>query len=47
MIEKLDIRDLAERAGTEFAPGPWHEITQETVDLFAQATRDDQWIHHW
>ena len=23
----------------------WHEVTQEQVDLFAQATGDRQWIH--
>src|SRR5262249_60990995 len=25
--------------------GNWHEITQEQIDRFAEATGDHQWIH--
>jgi len=31
--------------GTELGSSDWHEVTQEHVDLFADATGDHQWIH--
>jgi len=31
--------------GTEDGPGEWHEITQEQVNGFADATLDHQFIH--
>ena len=31
-------------AGRELGPTDWLEITQDRIDLFADAT-DDQWIH--
>jgi acyl dehydratase len=31
--------------GTELGSSEWHEVTQEHVDLFAEATGDHQWIH--
>ena len=31
--------------GQELGPSDWVEITQEMVDLFADATGDHQWIH--
>lgn len=31
--------------GKEVGPGEWFTITQQAVDLFAQATGDHQWIH--
>src|SRR4051795_3338905 len=31
--------------GTEIGASDWIEITQERINLFAQATCDDQWIH--
>lgn len=37
-----DLRDLV---GTELGPTPWLELTQDRVNLFAEATGDDQWIH--
>ncbi len=30
---------------TEFAVSDWSTITQEQINLFAQATHDHQWIH--
>ncbi len=36
---------LAGAAGTELGPTDWLAITQERVDLFADATDDHQWIH--
>ena len=31
--------------GSELGSSDWHEITQEHVNLFADATGDHQWIH--
>src|SRR3954471_22525736 len=31
--------------GRELGPTDWVQVTQEMVDLFAEATGDDQWIH--
>jgi acyl dehydratase len=31
--------------GTEFGPSSWIPIPQETIDAFADATGDHQWIH--
>jgi acyl dehydratase len=39
------IDDLRALAGQELGTSDWLEITQEQVDLFAQATGDHQWIH--
>ncbi|MBP3081982.1 MaoC family dehydratase [Mycolicibacterium fortuitum] len=32
-------------AGSELGPTDWMEITQDRVNLFADATDDHQWIH--
>ena len=39
------LAELAQLAGQEVAVSDWVTITQEQVNLFAQATGDDQWIH--
>ena len=39
------LQDLAACVGQQVAVTPWLEITQEQVNLFAQATGDHQWIH--
>jgi acyl dehydratase len=39
------IEGIKALAGREWGPGEWLEITQERVNLFADATGDDQWIH--
>jgi acyl dehydratase len=31
--------------GAEFGPSSWIEVSQERIDLFAEATEDHQWIH--
>lgn len=36
---------LAERIGREAGRSDWHEIDQATIDEFAAATGDRQWIH--
>ena len=37
--------ELAQLAGQEVAVSDWVTITQEQVNLFADATGDHQWIH--
>lgn len=39
------IADLAALLGQEVATSPWLTITQQQVNLFADATGDHQWIH--
>ena len=36
---------LKEHAGKELGTSDWHEVTQEHVNQFADATGDHQWIH--
>ena len=37
--------DLTASVGQEIGVSDWHEIPQSQIDLFAEATGDDQWIH--
>ena len=37
--------DLLDKQGLDLGTSDWLEVTQEDVDLFADATRDHQWIH--
>lgn len=39
------IGDLAALVGERVGVSRWHTVTQEQIDLFAQATGDHQWIH--
>jgi acyl dehydratase len=39
------IDDLKQKVGEHLGYSPWHEVTQEQVNLFADATGDHQWIH--
>jgi acyl dehydratase len=39
------LADLAALVGQDIATSDWITITQEQIDLFAQATGDHQWIH--
>ncbi len=39
------IAELASHVGQEVGTSDWITITQEQVNLFAQATGDHQWIH--
>ncbi len=39
------LADLTATVGQEVAVSDWITITQEQVNLFAQATGDHQWIH--
>jgi acyl dehydratase len=40
-----DLGELIAGAGTELGPTEWLQITQDRVNLFADATEDHQWIH--
>ncbi|MEV0247731.1 MaoC family dehydratase [Nocardia sp. NPDC050712] len=37
--------ELEQAVGTHLGYSDWHTITQEQVNLFAEATGDHQWIH--
>jgi acyl dehydratase len=41
----LTLAELEGAAGRELGTSDWHEITQEQIDQFAEATGDHQWIH--
>jgi acyl dehydratase len=43
VFEGLDA--LRAAVGTDLGPSDWHEITQQQINLFAEATGDHQWIH--
>ncbi len=45
MAKTIKAEDLPNLVGKELAPSPWIEITQERVNLFAEATNDHQFIH--
>ena len=42
-IRGLD--ELKASVGVEAGVSEWHEVTQEKISLFADATGDHQWIH--
>jgi acyl dehydratase len=39
------IDELKQAVGEHLGHSDWHTVTQEKVDLFADATGDHQWIH--
>lgn len=43
VFEGLD--EFAAAKGSQFGPTEWMEISQDRVNLFADATDDHQWIH--
>ena len=45
MTTTLTIAELEQAEGLDLGATDWHEITQERVNLFAEATGDHQWIH--
>lgn len=40
-----DLREFAAAVGEHLGHSDWHTVTQEQVNLFADATGDHQWIH--
>jgi acyl dehydratase len=45
MTTTTTMAELAGLTGSELGSSDWHEVTQEHVNLFADATGDHQWIH--
>lgn len=45
VVEVGGIEGLKGLVGQEIGPGEWREVTQQTIDLFAELSGDDQWIH--
>jgi acyl dehydratase len=45
MTTTMTLAQLEQSADRELGPSEWHEITQEQVNMFADATGDHQWIH--
>ncbi|UZR93667.1 MaoC family dehydratase [Chondrinema litorale] len=43
IINGLD--DIENYLGKEIGMSPWHKVTQEQINKFAEATGDFQWIH--
>ena len=39
------IEELQQVVGEHLGYSDWHQVTQEAVDQFAEATGDHQWIH--
>lgn len=44
-MSTITVNDLPALHGTTLGPGRWHEVTQEQINQFADATGDHQWIH--
>jgi acyl dehydratase len=45
MLTISGIDELRAKAGEELGVSEWHDVTQDEIDAFADATGDHQWIH--
>ena len=45
MLTLTGLDEVKSHVGKELGVSDWLEVTQETVDSFAEVTGDDQWIH--
>ncbi|MEO0575627.1 MAG: MaoC/PaaZ C-terminal domain-containing protein, partial [Pseudomonadota bacterium] len=45
MISISSIEDASQWVGQKIGTSKWHVIDQKRIDLFAEATGDQQWIH--
>jgi acyl dehydratase len=45
MTTTTTMADVPGLVGSDLGSSDWHEVTQEHVDQFAEATGDHQWIH--
>ena len=45
MTTRLTLAELEASGDRELGASDWHEVTQEQIDRFAEATGDHQWIH--
>jgi acyl dehydratase len=41
----VDLDELRGKVGSHLGYSSWHTVTQEEINLFADATGDHQWIH--
>jgi acyl dehydratase len=41
----VDVRTMGSHVGEEMAVSEWRPVSQATIDQFAEATGDRQWIH--
>ena len=39
------LAELKQAEGDDLGTSEWHEVTQQAIDAFADATGDHQWIH--
>ena len=44
-MSQLRLENLGSLVGEEVGASGWHLVDQRTIDLFAEATGDHQWIH--
>jgi acyl dehydratase len=40
-----DLEELKKMVGQEVGVSDWHPVTQQAINMFADATLDHQWIH--
>ena len=45
MIEINNPHEIEKHLNTPLTPSDWYEVTQEKINIFAEATGDFQWIH--
>ena len=45
MIEINSPHEIEKHLNTPLTPSDWYEVTQEKINVFAEATGDYQWIH--
>lgn len=45
IITVTGVEGVTSLVGQRIGPSEWHTVTQEQVNLFADATGDHQWIH--
>jgi acyl dehydratase len=45
MLTISGIDELRAKVGEELGVSEWHEVTQDDINAFADATGDHQWIH--
>jgi acyl dehydratase len=45
MLTLTGLDEVKQHVGEELGVSEWHEVTQERINAFADATGDHQWIH--
>jgi acyl dehydratase len=45
MTRMIPLKDVADLAGQELGVSEWHTVTQDQINLFAEATGDFEWFH--